>query len=1206
MKLHLPKALLSAVLAAGLLGGAQAADFEGSFSWGSNTNLSFTFDDTDNAPVTITGSNQEDPTALTSDQRYKSTNVHTETYTPNINIGNNSANSWTLSFNIEIKDSYKKDTDLVDFRITGLVLEAFLFNSSGSLQSDELARPVYFTLASGDASKKITADLAGNKADADYTLDLPVALSQSSESSTSYTLKCQSAQTATSHGTFVGLEGMKVTVASVIKDTANVTWANLSSATSWSGTSWKTQAGSLGELAENWNAAATFTAAGANDTHTVNIDTAAKASKISVTQGSYIFEDKGGTLTVSDGISITEGATATIKTDTTLAGEVANAGNLSFLGKLTVDAETEATLGGTGTTTISSTIENEGKLSLTGNVIMGGIAADFDIKTEGSATYVIDANNSDATNTEGNGFVCTSGREYWLAMGGTNEVSTGITIADAENNTFALHASTATGDTGIYFSTVNNYVDTSKFYVKSGDVSVIGTGAENATGADKYLINGGTMQLTDGTVKNSEIEYTSGGINLARTTSVLELDDASTASSMLLLATGTTGTIDLKTTATVSGGNDLPDNTPLNTPITEGIESTKFQGTLKISGGGVLQLGSDNFIDGSTYQWKPDVSSLAYIELAGGELKYRGGTANLGDIKVTAASTLQVYDVNKYDVGAEDNTVVGIDTLDLGANLALSTHWKSNVNISLLTGTNTNAVMTVGDCSDDKRMLTAVVDNAFAGKIKVTGGDSTLSNLSFRDAAGTGNIIQLTGLKATGNGNDNNSLTVSYNGTNSLVKIDRSRSADGQATDISDVKLANGSTLEFYGTTNQIVTTLSKLDVTGTGTVKATNHEGNIVINGLTGTNATLNLETSTPTSRNSLFTFNDSSTNNFSGTINVLTSTTSGSRRTVFNLNTAEGAKNAVVSLADGQTGNNKSDTVALAIGANKVTIAGLKDGATHKDGTLMVVSGTQDIGDVNFASDSTKRTLAINAAENQTYSSSADIKSSINLEKDGKGSQTFSGDMSEFDGSVAVNLGTLSFTGTDSLTVTDLTVKAGGTLSVGANGTGLVTVGSAATTYNTESTTGSTPSGVVTLEGGASITGGLDLSSATTLQLDKMTGTDLVTVGGNLTLPEGTLTLHGDILQALASLDAGSQLDIFSVDSFTLGETAITSNLTYSDGYTLDKVFNGGSAEYYLGYTMAEGANTVYIGKVIPEPTTATLSLLALAALAARRRRK
>ena len=191
----------------------------------------------------------------------------------------------------------------------------------------------------------------------------------------------------------------------------------------------------------------------------------------------------------------------------------------------------------------------------------------------------------------------------------------------------------------------------------------------------------------------------------------------------------------------------------------------------------------------------------------------------------------------------------------------------------------------------------------------------------------------------------------------------------------------------------------------------------------------------------------------------------------------------------------------------------------------------------------------------------------------------------------------GSINVTGQDKIVLNALTIAKDNTLTVD---TVAVGGGSPVATLCTES-----PSSTATLEGGAKVVGNLDLSNANVLTLKGIGEGSLVTVTGNFVLPEGTLTLGGNILDTLATLESGSQLDVFSVGSFTLGGQAITS-LTYESGYTLDQVFVGASSDYYLGYTAnADGTGgIVYIG-VIPEPTTATLSLMALAALAARRRR-
>lgn len=107
------------------------------------------------------------------------------------------------------------------------------------------------------------------------------------------------------------------------------------------------------------------------------------------------------------------------------------------------------------------------------------------------------------------------------------------------------------------------------------------------------------------------------------------------------------------------------------------------------------------------------------------------------------------------------------------------------------------------------------------------------------------------------------------------------------------------------------------------------------------------------------------------------------------------------------------------------------------------------------------------------------------------------------------------------------------------------------------------------------------------------------LLSMGCDVTLGSGTaLNLEGDYAHTLIALFAG-------VDSLTLAGEAITHDGLY-DAYGTIGTLNGDSidrGQYVIGYrngVVSFGAGTV------PEPATATLSLLALAALTARRRRK
>ncbi len=124
-----------------------------------------------------------------------------------------------------------------------------------------------------------------------------------------------------------------------------------------------------------------------------------------------------------------------------------------------------------------------------------------------------------------------------------------------------------------------------------------------------------------------------------------------------------------------------------------------------------------------------------------------------------------------------------------------------------------------------------------------------------------------------------------------------------------------------------------------------------------------------------------------------------------------------------------------------------------------------------------------------------------------------------------------------------------------------------------------------------------------------------------GNSTLTLGSgLTLNADTLAAIKNLSGDDTVALFTgVGTLTLGDDDIftrgTDVLDATSGIDLSKYFSLADAQtpavlsdeqlssgYYLGF---DANGTLYAG-VIPEPTTATLSLLALAALAARRRRK
>jgi len=141
-----------------------------------------------------------------------------------------------------------------------------------------------------------------------------------------------------------------------------------------------------------------------------------------------------------------------------------------------------------------------------------------------------------------------------------------------------------------------------------------------------------------------------------------------------------------------------------------------------------------------------------------------------------------------------------------------------------------------------------------------------------------------------------------------------------------------------------------------------------------------------------------------------------------------------------------------------------------------------------------------------------------------------------------------------------------------------------------------------VATFGPGATLNANLDLRSGVTLTLN-----GALQMGSSLTLNSG-MTLQGDKLAELGALTFGSTVELFTgVDTLVLGDqsyTMGTDTLGETDAIDLHTYFsNVQSGSYYLGY---DASGVVYAGRLVPEPATATLGLLALAGLCARRRRK
>ena len=118
--------------------------------------------------------------------------------------------------------------------------------------------------------------------------------------------------------------------------------------------------------------------------------------------------------------------------------------------------------------------------------------------------------------------------------------------------------------------------------------------------------------------------------------------------------------------------------------------------------------------------------------------------------------------------------------------------------------------------------------------------------------------------------------------------------------------------------------------------------------------------------------------------------------------------------------------------------------------------------------------------------------------------------------------------------------------------------------------------------------------------------TGGSGIALGSSLTIMDGGINLSKADFEAVAGLGYGDRYVLFNgVDSLTLDQT-YTEAITPEMQVDAAGWFHGMDSEKY--YVVYDGSNVgqVAIFCATPEPATGTLSLLALAALAARRRRR
>ncbi len=288
----------------------------------------------------------------------------------------------------------------------------------------------------------------------------------------------------------------------------------------------------------------------------------------------------------------------------------------------------------------------------------------------------------------------------------------------------------------------------------------------------------------------------------------------------------------------------------------------------------------------------------------------------------------------------------------------------------------------------------------------------------------------------------------------------------------------------------------------------------------------------------------------------------------------------------------------------------AALTAGAELNKGGLALDSATVSGKDITVTDSASIRatggtsTIAANTVLTNTSTVSYDVangatlKSTGSLGGDGRADITKSGtgdlhlnNASNAVANIRVNEGELNLYGNDTYYINDLLVDTGAALKFYA---GLVD-----TTDNVGANM--VVDGTASFTTGSTMAGNLTLATGSTLEIEE----GFLTMSSNtLTLQQG-ITLGDATLQRIMDLSIGEQLILFTgVDALVL-ESTLQAELTTQDAVMASTFFaNIENNSYVLTYSGGNVGFTMTAN--IPEPTTATLSLLALAALAARRRRK
>lgn len=567
-----------------------------------------------------------------------------------------------------------------------------------------------------------------------------------------------------------------------------------------------------------------------------------------------------------------------------------------------------------------------------------------------------------------------------------------------------------------------------------------------------------------------------------------------------------------------------------------------------------------------------DTPTLAGLHMENGTTLYLADGASLSSApSVANGATINVtVDANAsvtWDAGATITTGNGIGTLTLGQ----GSTWNISGDTNTLSG--------------------ATIQTQGTGASTITGGTLTLSGTTTLNTADAGSTLTIT------SGVTSAALTKTGAGT---VTISGNASITG-ALNLGARNTENGGILELKGSQNTIsgsgLVSLKNGELITHGTTNisnefdlsgGSNYNGKLVVADGTTTLTHDRIWLNPDDDSSAAFVVRENATLKMH---NVAIGTKASEDASITN---TDGAGDYVSLTNSGLKASNASLSTTDSLGDSSTLSWQLQDSklTNKKDGCALTYDGTATNSD--FVNASTGTTKVVKGTANVALAGSGAQAAGVNTQTadaiTASSVSTVAGTATTFTGNVTV---TGSLTAAAMATNADFISTGEVTGISSTSGRQVLFASDSASAI--QSTFQSTGSGTtLTLGDGATLTLGGALAASDG-------GTFTLTLGGKVTLDFTT-----EVKAAIADLSMGTTLDVLLATNVNFGDgTSLQSGATASDYITLAS--DSGLALTDSSQLILNGNNLLLTGAVtVPEPATATLSLLALAALCARRRRK